>query len=59
MTEEPKFKGLWSCPDSKIALNNRPPFQFKCEGMTLTDEGAELFEEALFKEHMRRSAEVN
>ena len=55
MIEEPKFPGLWMCPDGKIRLNDSPPYRFKCEGKELTDGGAEAFH----RELCRQSAERN
>jgi hypothetical protein len=55
MIEQPKFPGLWLCPDSKVKLTDSPPFRRLCEGMELTDEGAELFDAEL----RRQAAERN
>ncbi len=55
MAEEPKFKGLWTCPDYKVRLNDKPPFYFKCTGMLLTDEGAAQFEAVLTKLNQERN----
>lgn len=49
MAEEPQFKGLWTCPDYKMKLNEKPPFQFKCTGMVLTEEGATALEAEVFR----------
>lgn len=49
MAEQPKFPGLWMCPDYKVALNDSPPFRYKCEGMELTGVGSEALERELFK----------
>ncbi len=46
MEEQPKFKGLWTCPD-KTPINDAPPYEFKCDGMELTEEGAAEFEKVL------------
>lgn len=55
MSEEPEFKGLWTCPDFKVRLTERPPFRFKCTGMELTEEGGA----ALVSEIERLIAERN
>jgi hypothetical protein len=55
MIEEPEWKGLWTCPDSKIKLNDAPPFRFKCDGKELTNEGVEVFE----TEYIRLIAQLN
>lgn len=44
------------CPDSKVRLNDKPPFKFKCDGMYLTPEGAEAFEAELARQ-IRQSDE--
>jgi|GEM_PF-5213052 len=49
MCEETGWKGLWTCPDSKIRLNDSPPFRFKCDGKEITDEGVELFEAEIIR----------
>ena len=49
MHEEIKFFGLWSCPDSKIILTDKPPYLRKCDGMELTEEGSQAFEDELKK----------
>ena len=49
MAEEPKWRGLWTCPDSKVRLNSAPPYQFKCNGLQLTDEGAALFHNEMLR----------
>jgi hypothetical protein len=55
MVEQPKFPGLWMCPDGKIFLNDSPPFRRLCEGMELTDEGAELFDAELRRQWSERN----
>jgi len=55
MIENPKWPGQWSCPDYKKALNDRPPFRFKCTGQHLTEEGEALFEDALLKAQASRN----
>lgn len=47
MVEQPKFKGLWMCPDFDKPINDRPPFKFKCTGMHLTEKGAREFTGAM------------
>lgn len=59
LAEERKFPGLWTCPDSKILLNDARPFRYKCDGMHLTDDGARAFGEELNREHARRNARLN
>lgn len=49
MEEQPKFPGLWVCPDGKIQLNDAPPFRFKCYGMELTEAGANALENEMMK----------
>ncbi len=49
MEEGPKFPGLWLCPDYKIRLNDRPPFQFACTGMEMTQRGYRDIERELNK----------
>lgn len=55
MIEERKFPGMWSCPDYKVALNDRPPFRFKCTGSHLTDAGAEAFDAELHRQYAIRN----
>ena len=55
MTENKGWRGLWVCPDYKHALNDKPPFRYKCNGTILTDEGVAEFDEAV----MRIMAERN
>lgn len=55
MMESEGFPGLWFCPDSKIRLNDAPPFRFKCEGMEITDEGCAAFD----REVLRQTARLN
>lgn len=55
MAEEPKWKGLWACPDSKIRLNDEPPYQYQCDGMELTEEGVEAFNAELWRIHTARN----
>lgn len=56
MEENPNWKGQWSCPDYKQALNtDGPPFRFKCDGQHLTDHGAALFDEELRRQHAARN----
>lgn len=55
MEEAPKWPGMWSCPDYKNALNDSPPFRYKCTGSKLTDEGADLLESELWKKYVSRN----
>lgn len=55
MAEEPKFKGLWMCPDGKIRLNETAPFAFKCDGMKLTNAGVKALENELLRQHLLRN----
>ena len=57
MSEEPKFPGLWTCPDSKIRLNDEAPFKFKCDGIKLTVDGAVAFEDELHRAALRKHLE--
>jgi len=59
MVEQPQFKGLWMCPDYRNALNDAPPFQYKCKGIELTEEGAEEFEQLLLKKWIEKNAAQN
>lgn len=46
MTEQSKWLGLWTCPDFKTAINDSPPFRYKCTGMELSPAAqAEFFSE--------------
>lgn len=54
MIENPKWKGDLNCPDYITALNDRPPFRYKCTGSELTDEGAALLEEELMKQSLKK-----
>lgn len=56
MEEAPQWKGMWMCPDYKKALNDSPPFKYKCKGMELTEEGAKLLDEELHKQWSERAA---
>lgn len=47
MREQPTFKGLWMCPDYEKPINQAPPFEFKCKGMVLTQEGSDAFDAEL------------
>jgi hypothetical protein len=58
MEEQPKFKGLWTCPD-KIPINDAPPFQLKCDGMELTEEGAAEFEKVLTAKYIEQYIKTN
>lgn len=55
MSEELKFPGVWYCPDSKIRLNDKPPFKFKCDGMELTDAGVRELHRELMRLYVRRN----
>lgn len=55
MTEQPKFRGLWTCPDYATPINDRAPFQFKCTGMELTPEGQGALEAEIFKLQIQRN----
>ncbi len=61
MAEQPRFKGLWMCPDYINALNpdHGPPFDYRCDGMELTDDGAEELEALLTQKWIERAAENN
>lgn len=59
MAEEPQFKGLWMCPDYKLAINSRPPFRYKCTGSKLTKAGAKALQEALQQKWLERVIENN
>lgn len=48
MSEQPKFPGLWTCPDYVNPLNESPPFEYKCTGIELTKEGEDNFDAALW-----------
>lgn len=52
MAEQPKFAGLWICPDYVEPLNKRPPFRYKCKGMVLTDAGAAAMDEELRRRYV-------
>ena len=44
MLEEPKWPGLWRCPDYSAPINtDGPPFFYKCRGMEVTEEASEAF----------------
>lgn len=43
MIKNPEWPGMWKCPDY-VAVNTRPPFEFKCKGLEATDEAVEEFE---------------
>lgn len=49
MIEEPKFPGLWQCEDYRNPINASPPYQFRCNGMVLTEEGQKAFEAELLR----------
>lgn len=53
MIVQPKFSGLWMCPDAVTPLNNQPPFEYKCNGMELTGRAANEFLHALHMEFER------
>lgn len=55
MTESEGFPGLWCCPDSKIRLNDEPPYRFKCQGLEITEEGYAAFD----REVLRQTACLN
>lgn len=55
MIENPKWRGQWSCPDYRKALNDAPPFEYKCTGMTITQSGADAFDEAVLKIQIARN----
>ncbi len=55
MEEQPRFLGLWQCPDYRSPINDSPPFQYKCDGMKLTDAGAQLLEDELFRQSIQRN----
>jgi len=43
MVESPGWLGLFICPDYVTPTNSAPPFEYKCQGMEITDAGAEAF----------------
>lgn len=53
MEEQPKFRGLWQCPDYRTALNDKPPFVYKCNGINLTDAAAEALHEELMRLYLK------
>lgn len=55
MREQPKFRGLWTCPDYQHAINDAPPFQYKCTGMELTPEGQSALQDEIFKIQIKRN----
>ena len=55
MSEMPTFPGYWKCPDYSIALNDRPPYRYKCEGSHLTDEGARSLNEEIVRLQSKRN----
>ncbi len=55
MAEQPHFPGLWTCPDYKTPINDRPPFKFKCTGMKLTEQGQKDFVATLENELAKRN----
>lgn len=59
MEEEPNWKGFWRCPDYKEAINDSPPFKYKCTGSRLTRKGVQELEHALAKEWLKRNAHKN
>jgi hypothetical protein len=59
MEEQPKFPGLWMCPDYRNPINDAPPFEYKCRGIEMTDEAAADFEELLTRKYIERNAKLN
>ena len=55
MAEEPKFPGLWVCPDGKKRLTAVPPYLFKCSGMFLTEAGQRQFDAELWRQHTEQN----
>jgi len=55
MVEEAEFPGLWVCVDGKVPINHEPPYQWKCRGMVMTEEGAEAFEKELYRQFVERN----
>lgn len=55
MREEPRFPGLWCCPDYKIRLNERPPYQFKCNGTEVTEAGVKAFDAECRRQFLERN----
>lgn len=55
MAESPGFAGLWLCPDAVTAINDAPPYQYKCRGMHLTKAGAAAFEVELLRQYAARN----
>ena len=49
LVEQPKFPGLWLCPDYVTPLNDRPPYQYRCTGTHLPAAGAKHFDAELLK----------
>lgn len=56
MVEQPKFKGLFVCPDYRTPINENEPFQYKCKGMHLTEHGTMLLDAALQQQHDLRES---
>jgi len=44
MEENPEWPGLFLCPDGKIILNDTPPVERKCTGISITQEAADAFD---------------
>lgn len=55
MKEEPKFPGLWICPDGRVRINESPPYRFKCAGVELTEEGTEALQKEIWKQYAQRN----
>jgi hypothetical protein len=49
MVEQTKWRGLWICPDGIHPINDKPPFIYKCQGMKITQNGADAFMAAFLK----------
>lgn len=49
MAEETQFVGLWTCPGYRNWLHTK--LRFECDGMELTEAGAQAFEDELMRVH--------
>lgn len=55
MEENPKWKGVFSCPDFRVKLNYSPPFKFKCTGLKISRKASADF----YNEVRLRIAQTN
>ncbi len=46
MYEQGNWSGLWMCPDYRRAINDAPPFKYKCNGIIAEEIAGQSFEEA-------------